>query len=452
MTVRFDEALPNLIGWLSSRLSTLVSEGSELLIVRDLRGQLRAITRAGSILQGSAWERGDDEELDKLLGEFKAAGPFLIELQDSSSFDGLFHASNTYALSPNHPQWRMLDQLVTGREWLYPAASKKPTTPRMVFHGIKGGVGRSTALCMAAWHLARQGKRVLVLDLDLESPGLGSMLLPVRKDLSEDGDTGIAGWPTHGMVDWFVEDAVGQGDDTLLRNMTQPSPLTDTGRGEILVVPAAGGLFKQDYVSKLSRVYSDMPNTQGAVEVFGDRLVRAVEALEDLHSPDVVLVDSRAGIHHISASVLTRLGATCYLFASDSEQTWAGYGSLFAHWAHKPETIRALRTALRVVSALTPQLQNKDDYRARYAEHAYNTFARLYDDQEPDSSLSDELFSFGVFDAEAPHWPLLISRDDVYMSFSPLSLSIQIESDKAQLVFEELFAQIDADLENEVEQ
>jgi Mrp family chromosome partitioning ATPase len=46
-----------------------------------------------------------------------------------------------------------------------------------VFFSIKGGVGRSTALAATAWRLAQAGKRILVLDLDLESPGLSSSLL-----------------------------------------------------------------------------------------------------------------------------------------------------------------------------------------------------------------------------------------------------------------------------------
>ncbi len=51
-------------------------------------------------------------------------------------------------------------------------------TPRLVFHGIKGGVGRSTAIAMLAYHLAKKGKNVLLIDFDLESPGLSGLMLP----------------------------------------------------------------------------------------------------------------------------------------------------------------------------------------------------------------------------------------------------------------------------------
>ncbi|MCB2263590.1 MAG: AAA family ATPase [Candidatus Thiosymbion ectosymbiont of Robbea hypermnestra] len=42
----------------------------------------------------------------------------------------------------------------------------------LVFHSIKGGVGRSLALCNLARALAATGKRVLMLDFDYSAPGL----------------------------------------------------------------------------------------------------------------------------------------------------------------------------------------------------------------------------------------------------------------------------------------
>ena len=41
---------------------------------------------------------------------------------------------------------------------------------------IQGGGGRSTALISTAWQFTASGKRVCVVDLDLEAPGLGALL------------------------------------------------------------------------------------------------------------------------------------------------------------------------------------------------------------------------------------------------------------------------------------
>jgi hypothetical protein len=451
MTVRFDQALPIFINWLEENTGYLPPK-TRGVVVRDLRGQLRLIAERPNQTQSPTTPLDPrkaffDKKIEELLGPYKSPGSFTINLGPDEGFRSFFDAPDSYACPGYHPNLKILDRLATGREWLYPANVRATGAPRVVFHGLKGGVGRSTALSMVAWHLAQQGKRVLVIDLDLEAPGLGNMLLPVRNDLHEDGDTAIPGWPSYGMVDWFVEDAVGGVDSDLLRMMIQPSPINIGGKGEIYVVPAAGGLYDQDYVSKLSRAYIDIADQTGGAEVFGDRLTRGIQQLEDHLAPDVILLDSRAGIHHISATALTRLSTFSYLFASDSEQTWAGYGALFNHWKLNIDNIQRIRTTIRLVSALTPSGVDKDKFRDAYGENSFNTFVQLYDD-EPTANSDDELFSFGVFEEDAPHRPVLIWRDEVYANFNPLNQTLQLDSEKAVIVFEELFSQIDRDLKS----
>lgn len=444
MTIRFDTALRALIQWLTTHADSLPQ--GDLVVVRDLRGQIRLISESAEM---SSWTPAHETEIAQLLGPYKAAGQFLIHLGRDQGFDSFFKAPDAYACEGLPVNWMVLDRQVTGREWWYPPNAPANHPPRFVFFGLKGGVGRSTALSMTAWHLAQQGKKVLVIDLDLESPGLGNMLLPVRQELSEDGDTALPGWPDFGLTDWFVEEAVGQADSTLVRAMIQPSPMNVAGRGEILVVPAAGGLYQQDYVSKLSRAYADLPNREGTAEVFGDRLARAITQLEEHVKPDVVLLDSRAGIHHISAVALTRLDAFSYLFASDSAQTWAGYKALFSHWAIKPETIKRVRNSLRLVSALTPAVEDKKSFRDSFGQHAYGAFVELYDAESPDEPRYD-LFSFSPVDVDAPHSPICIWHDRVYGSFAPLQHALQLDVDNAKRAFEELFASIENDLQPEI--
>ena len=44
----------------------------------------------------------------------------------------------------------------------------------ITFYSFKGGVGRTLALVNVGAHLALQGKSVLLVDFDLEAPGLDS--------------------------------------------------------------------------------------------------------------------------------------------------------------------------------------------------------------------------------------------------------------------------------------
>ena len=52
----------------------------------------------------------------------------------------------------------------------------------ITFYSYKGGTGRSMALANVAWILASNGKRVLMVDWDLEAPGLHRYIHPFLRD------------------------------------------------------------------------------------------------------------------------------------------------------------------------------------------------------------------------------------------------------------------------------
>src|SRR3954453_11338824 len=53
-----------------------------------------------------------------------------------------------------------------------PETPPRPTGTIVTFYSYKGGVGRSMALVNVAALLSRWGRRVLVIDWELEAPGL----------------------------------------------------------------------------------------------------------------------------------------------------------------------------------------------------------------------------------------------------------------------------------------
>ena len=62
----------------------------------------------------------------------------------------------------------------------------------ITFYSYKGGTGRTMALANVGWILASSGKRVLLVDWDLEAPGLHRYLSPFLLDgelTSSDGIT-----------------------------------------------------------------------------------------------------------------------------------------------------------------------------------------------------------------------------------------------------------------------
>lgn len=314
---------------------------------------------------------------------------------------------------------QILDRQITGQDWLRPPLNAVAHPHRLVFFGLKGGVGRSTALTMVAWGLARQGRRVLLVDFDLESPGLSSLVLPTER---------VAEF---GLVDWLVEDAVGQGDDVLAA-MVSASPLGDTTEGAIRVA-AAMGQREPDYLAKLARAYADVPSPDGPRRM-GARMRRVLELLEAQEQPDVVLIDSRAGLHDLAAVSITSLADTALLFATDSAQTWAGYRQLFTHWQRRPDVVNHVRERLAIVRALTPKSDREGGVK-RFQREAYELFAEtLYDDIPPATKAdAAEFFHPSEADEAAPHFPILVDWDERFQEFDPRLRPEQGGANEAQV-------------------
>ena len=280
------------------------------------------------------------------------------------------------------------DRLMVGGGWWQVGDRRQGGgSRRYTLHSIKGGVGRSTTAAVLAWHLARRGEDVLVVDLDLESPGLAATVLPE------------AAQPTFGVVDWFVEELVGQGDDVLGRMVASPAWAHDL-TGGVWVAPAHGH-DPGEYLAKLGRVYVDT-----AADPWTARLRRMLERLETTLSPTVVLIESRSGLHDIAAATVADLDADVMLFAVDSPSTWSDYGILFDHWSARGLAPR-IRDRLSIVSALTPEL-GTERYLERFRENAWNIFRdRLYDSLLGSDDPTDAV-SYGLSSEEAPHSPFVI--------------------------------------------
>ncbi len=291
-----------------------------------------------------------------------------------------------------------------GREWRHVSASSAPN--RVTLYGFKGGVGRSTATVVLARYLASQGKCVLAVDLDLESPGMSAIGLEADES------------PSYGIVDFLVE--VGMANEAGLDCVGRSNRLRVSGNGEVWVAPAGGRpRDRYTYLPKLNRAYLDFPetadpDTDDSADVrpwtFARRLRAAVDYCADevgrrSRPPDVVLLDSRAGIHDLAAVAITQLSDLSLLFAVNSAQTWSGYRELFSQWGTDYELTRRIRERLRMVAAMVPaarEVEYLDDFR----DKAQLLFGEsLYDEAGADDP---DAFNPPVTGNEAPHSPLPI--------------------------------------------
>jgi hypothetical protein len=315
----------------------------------------------------------------------------------------------------------VIDRLASEGRWST-VIPKSEGAPRVVFYSIKGGVGRSTAMAVSAWSLAQASQRVMVLDLDLESPGLSSGLLPeVRR-------------PTYGITDWLVEDLVDNGA-AVFEDMVATSELSHDG--EIFVVPAHGA-EPGNYIAKLGRVWMPKIDQQGRKEDWSQRLSRMMNALEQRWKPDIILIDSRSGIDEVAASCVTDLGACLVLlFAIDGEQTWSGYQMLFDYW-HQVGVAREIRERLQLVGAMIPET-NGAEYLAGVRERSWDLFSEALYDEVPPGETTDQLWNFDDNDDSAPHYPWPIKWHRGFAALTSLHTRLaQIDQQEVDAIYGKL--------------
>lgn len=312
-----------------------------------------------------------------------------------------------------------LERTAIGSDWTRPAAPVQPPASndwdrrdrRVSLFGFKGGVGRSTATAMLARYLAEHDRCVLVVDLDLESPGVSNLL---------EGPDGI---PRHGIVDHLVEAGVGNASGLELVTRATALPVRGSTNGEVWLAPAGGRPRTGEeyaYLPKLNRIYSDLaPLTPGGPpRPFAARLEQAIGACEDQvaelsRRPDVVLLDCRAGMHDIAAVSLTQLSGLALLFAVDNPSTWEGYRMLFTQWQQRPDHARELLERIRIVAAMFHSAGDAKRF-SNLTGRAYELFAEtLYD-------LDDEQYLPMEQDKAAPHFPIPILFGNDLIGLDPL--------------------------------
>lgn len=168
---------------------------------------------------------------------------------------------------------------------------KSPPNQIITFYSYKGGTGRSMALANFAWLLALSGNKVLVIDWDLEAPGLHRYFRPflVDPDLAE----------TDGLIDSFWSmatmaartengmlsaDQVADALDDGIRNLCYES----FGNGSIDFIGA--GRQDEHYSSKVSDF-----NWKHFFQVGGAAIITLIK--NELRSRyNYVLIDSRTGV------------------------------------------------------------------------------------------------------------------------------------------------------------
>lgn len=315
--VRFDDSLPILADLVAAELGEeAVAAGT---VLRDAVGRLAFF--AATPLDATVVERLS-LRLRQGLGAYARVDRSVAGANDYGAAN-VREDSSTLTLLAGERRIRLVDRRLVGADWLRVPAPPAPPPPRFVFASLKGGVGRSTALAVVAAHLAARGQRVLAIDLDMEAPGLGSLLLTPET------------LPEYGIIDALVENSLSGLDETFFADLLGPSRLAGQG-GRIDVIPAFGTRSLRnpaDVLAKIARAYGEDVKPDGTVATILDQVHAIVDHYAEPTRYDIILVDARAGLHETTASAVLGLGAEVLLFGLDEPQTFQGYSVLLAHLA-----------------------------------------------------------------------------------------------------------------------
>jgi hypothetical protein len=332
---------------------------------------------------------------------------------------------------------RLLDRRIVGAGWLEYPEPEARGPPRFVFASLKGGVGRSTALSVTAADLSRRNRNVLVIDLDLEAPGLGDLLLDEER------------MPQFGAMDFLVENRISNMPDSDLDEFVGTSALTTGGGGRVDVVPALGRratINPENVLPKLARAVIEEPGQDGSSISVASQISTMLSRLIERSAYDVILIDSRAGLSELAAPAILGLGATVLLFGTAQKQTVDGYRSLFAALRLLAQRDRAAgrkadwRVMLKPVYAkasLVPEIA------ARHRDDLYDLFSEYLYDAENQSDIGDE-FAFDIDDPVAPHSPLLIPFSPSFIDFDSARNPNQLTQPFYEQIFRPFLDGVDA--------
>ena len=171
---------------------------------------------------------------------------------------------------------------------LQPDSEGSTGTRYVTFYSYKGGVGRTMTLAnVAAWLATEAHKRVFLMDFDLEAPGLTyyANQTPLATEL-----------PAPGLVEYFTH----YRRTATLPDLEKYVVEEDEDRlgGGKLIFMGAGKHGSETYATDLAKLDWQALYAFG----FGFELMEHLrDEIERTYKPDIVLVDSRTGLHGIGS-------------------------------------------------------------------------------------------------------------------------------------------------------
>lgn len=212
----------------------------------------------------------------------------------------------------------------------------------VTFYSFKGGVGRTQALVNVGVELAQRGRRVLLVDFDLEAPGIDTYPLPKPKE------------PAPGIVEFVTEYVLsGEAPDATrhiyeCRNVGQQ-------RGRLWVMPS--GHQDDTYARRLSEIdWRSLYSERGGYLLFEDLKLQWEQTL----APDYVLIDSRTGHSDVSGICTRQLPDSVVILFFPTDQNLRGLPKVVEDIRLEKSSPRQKAISLLFVMSNVPDLDDED--------------------------------------------------------------------------------------------
>lgn len=191
--------------------------------------------------------------------------------------------------------------------------------PVISFYSYKGGMGRTTTLVAYASYLAiHHSKKVVVIDCDLEAPGLTNFFLRYPAEQNQ----------RNGLVEYMLDKELSLASQKKIKDYVWEVDHAFSGEGSIYVMPAGNmSICKTEkdsdstnldhYIEGLSRL--DISDKDYAADIFKS-------LLSDLAvlNPDIILLDSKTGISDIMGITVCALSDLSVGFFRPDAQSLPG--------------------------------------------------------------------------------------------------------------------------------
>jgi MinD-like ATPase involved in chromosome partitioning or flagellar assembly/Tfp pilus assembly protein PilF len=218
----------------------------------------------------------------------------------------------------------------------------------ITFYSYKGGVGRSLALVNIATRLAEFGKKVCVIDFDLEAPGL-HLKFPVSKNNLKRVNKGIVDY-----VYDFSNNGILQNN---IKNYCLEINISKSGKPISLIT--AGNTDSPDYWKKLSSInwYDLIYENPNGLAFF----LHLKQIIKKEIKPDFLLIDSRTGISEMSGITLSLLADEIVILAANNKENLGGASKIIKSINNPDNNILGNKPNINFVLSRIPFTEKPED-------------------------------------------------------------------------------------------